>query len=94
MGDLLPLVAFDLVPLAGMMIPLTIFMIPIIAILTSHQRKMAEIIHAQPQVPTAEINALRQEVAELRQLVNQQAIALDGRQPIQSPPLAEQLKTY
>lgn len=62
------------------MIPLVIFMIPIVAILTSHQRKMAELLHGsrQQQLPSPEIDALRREVLELKQIVHQQTIAIDG----------------
>lgn len=75
-------------------IPIIIFMIPIVAILTKHQQKMAEILHSRPQVPNEEILALRREVADLRQLVHQQAIALDGRPPAVPTSLAEELRTY
>ena len=75
------------------LIPILIFMTPIIAILTAHQRKMAEILHSRPQVPTEEIQALRREVADLRQLVHQQAIALDGRSTV-VPPVSDRLSSY
>lgn len=85
----------DILPLAGIMIPIVFLMIPIVAILTSHQRKMAEIMHSRPQVPTEEIQALRREVADLRQLVHQQAISLDGRSNyVPAPPISEQLSNY
>jgi hypothetical protein len=66
-------------------IPVVIFAIPIVAILTSHQRNMSELIHnrhtqQQASVPNAEIQALRREVAELRELVLQQTIQMDGYQ--------------
>ena len=58
--------------------------IPIIAILTSHQRKMAE-IHAQQGAMqrehdnqlAAQMNQLQSEVRELRELMHQQILALD-----------------
>jgi hypothetical protein len=65
------------------------FMIPIIAILTHHQRKMAMIMrgHDEEGRPIQGIaqpsEDVRLEMAELRQLVAQQAIQLDnlaGRQ--------------
>ncbi|MFQ3587220.1 MAG: hypothetical protein SNJ74_07010 [Fimbriimonadaceae bacterium] len=76
----------DLVPIVGMLVPITVFLIPIVAILTSHQRKMAQIIHAKESATqSAEVQALRQEVAELKSMVYQQMLALDGyanpRQP-------------
>lgn len=64
----------------GVLIPITMFMIPIIAILTHHQRKMAEIVHragATPQV-MVEVERLRQEVSHMRSLLNEQTIALDS----------------
>jgi len=74
---------FDLLPLAdfgsefGPVIAcLGVFMIPIVAILTSHQRKMAQIIHGNQQ--KAEQNsAVSAEVNELKQIVYQQSIAID-----------------
>ena len=62
----------------ALMIPIIIFMIPIVGILTAHQRKMAEIIHARQQIAPDEIAALRQEMAELKELMHQQAIAMDN----------------
>lgn len=62
---------------AAVIVPVIIFMIPIIAILTAHQRKMAEIIHRKPQVNSNEMDVLHREIGELKQLVHQQAIALD-----------------
>jgi hypothetical protein len=61
------------------LIPLVIFMIPIIAILTSHQRKMAELYVQQARTQgDPEIAALRQEMQELKSLIHQQAIAIDS----------------
>ena len=61
-------------------IPIVVFMIPIVAILTHHQRKMAELLHGSraQALPNPEIDAMRREIAELKQLVHQQAIALDS----------------
>ena len=74
----------------ALMIPICALMIPIVAVLTSHQRKMAEIIHSRPirNVETDnEIAALRGEVFELKQLVHQQTIALDNMvNPRMTPP--------
>jgi uncharacterized membrane protein (DUF106 family) len=56
------------------------FSVPIIAILVHHQRKMAELIHSQhvqAMQPSAETAALRREIAELRHLMHEQAIAMD-----------------
>lgn len=54
-------------------------MIPIVAILVTHQQKMAQIMHAnRPQNNDQEINALRAEVRELKEMVHQQMLALDS----------------
>ena len=57
-----------------------IFGTPIIAILTSHQRKMAELFRSQPpgQMVNPETAALREEIRELKELVHQQSIAIDN----------------
>ena len=58
-------------------VPLGVIAIPIVAMFNAHQRKMAEIIHKGQSVPAGELEAIRQELRELRGLVNQQTIALD-----------------
>lgn len=73
----------------ALMIPILIFMIPIVAILTSHQQKMAELVRRQNPVQDEQLAALRMEVQELKALVHQQAIALDNfiaSQPRLTPP--------
>ncbi len=76
MGDveiLIPLLAIGLT-----------FGTPIIWMLLSHQRKMAEMIHGQSkqasmaQMPSQEVQALRAELAEVRDLSRQQMILLDS----------------
>ncbi len=70
-----------MVEILGLSIPILALLIPIVVILTTHQRKMAEIIHkGGDQLPgaLAEIHSLRMEVRELRERINQQTIALDG----------------
>jgi cobalamin biosynthesis protein CobD/CbiB len=51
--------------------------IPLAAILTHHQRKMAEIIHRgrQPLDP-GDVESLRQEVAQLRDRLSEQTLTL------------------
>lgn len=71
----------------ALLIPIIIFMIPIIAILTAHQRRMAEIVHSRKGEPN-EIAELRREVLELKQLIHQQAISIDNmvsRQVVDRP---------
>jgi hypothetical protein len=73
----MPNISDNFVALFSMVI---VFMVPIVAILTSHQRKMAAIIHqgGSNQVDASRILALEQQVAELRATVHQQTIALDN----------------
>lgn len=79
-----------------------VFGIPIVAILTSHQRKMAELIHSRhsqeavnPQV-LAELSQLRMEVARLRDTVNQQVLAADQASsylpPVVTPELHQETR--
>ncbi len=80
MGDILPYI-----------IPMIIFMIPIVAILTTHQRKMAEIMHKNNNtVPNPELEALRQEVKELKDIVHQQTLAIDNISRYQLPQASNQ----
>jgi len=80
MTSLLPIANFEEV--FPFMIPIMALMIPIVAILVHHQQKMAQIIHGSPATGSSrdEINALRREVQELKELLNQQSIAIDGLQ--------------
>jgi hypothetical protein len=69
-----------------------VFGIPIVAILTHHQRKMAEIIHSRAHdinpVVVDEVNRLRGEVDRLRQELHETTIALDDMR--RSPRAVEQ----
>ncbi len=66
----------------ALMIPFAALCIPIVAILTSHQQKMASMFaqraQGNSQLTSEELNALRREVMELKSLVHQQAIAIDN----------------
>lgn len=66
----------ELVPIVAIVM---VFGIPIVAILTAHQRKMAEMFNRQhaDSAQGQEVAALRHEVAQLRQIVAAQTIALD-----------------
>ncbi len=56
-----------------------IFGVPVVWILTTHQRKMAELIHSTNQNQTnANNESLAAEMRDLKQLVYQQSIALDN----------------
>lgn len=77
------------------LIPITaivmIFGIPIAGILTNHQRKMAEIMRQNQPNQTDpylanQILALRQEVKELKEIVHQQVLTLEGRTMTPSMP--------
>jgi predicted PurR-regulated permease PerM len=77
-----------LIPLAAIVM---VFGVPMVAILTSHQRKMAELIHSNKGAQAeADIAQLRREVQELKQLIHQQAIAMDNLVAIQSRSTAGQ----
>lgn len=64
----------DFLPL---LIPIIIFMIPIVSILTKHQQRMTELIHGSAG-NRQDVEALKQEIKELKALVHQQTIQLDS----------------
>ena len=54
------------------------FGVAIIAMMTKHQQRMAELMHSRPQINVdPRIDALQQDMAALKDLVHQQTIALD-----------------
>ena len=64
--------------IAAVTVPIALFSVPIIWILSIHQRKMAEIIHGSKAASNqAEIAALQQQMEELRQVVGQQTFAVE-----------------
>jgi hypothetical protein len=66
----------EIIALAGV---IAVFSVPLVWVLTTHQRKMAEIIHrTRENQLNANNDTVSQEVRELRQMVFQQAIALDN----------------
>ena len=73
-------------------IPIIALMIPIVAILTKHQREMAILLAQRGGTTNAETEALRREVAELKDLVRQQTIALDGRPPMPPVDVVDRLR--
>lgn len=86
--------------LFALLIPILALMIPIVAVMTKHQQRMAEIIHinqsARPDLNSErmiqEIQSLRLEVSEVKQLLHQQTIAMDGMQAFPSSiPMADRL---
>jgi hypothetical protein len=56
-------------------VPMLALMIPIVVLLTKHQQRMTELLHGGTNA--AEVEALRQEVAELKSLVQQQSFAIN-----------------
>lgn len=58
-------------------IPIIIFMIPIVAILTKHQQRMTELLHGSSG-NRQDVETLRKEIQELKALVHQQTIQLDS----------------
>jgi carbonic anhydrase len=68
--------------IAAIIAAVMFFGIPIVAILTHHQRKMAELIHRKhgseiSPIVVEEINRLRAEVQQLRSELHETTIALD-----------------
>lgn len=62
----------------ALLIPIIALIIPIVAILTKHQREMAIMYqNNHQQSNNVEVDALRRQVEELRQLANQQTLVLD-----------------
>jgi HAMP domain-containing protein len=63
----------------GLVAVALIFGLPIVAVLTSHQQKMAAIIHGRNQGQNSgEMEAMRHEINELKQLIHQQTIVTDN----------------
>jgi hypothetical protein len=73
----------------AMAIPILALMIPIVAILTRHQRSMAELIHSRHATNPAELEAIRQEIRELRTILHSQTIALDDIRSQSQAPMAD-----
>lgn len=67
----------DLIPLIGTIFVLTI---PIVAILTTHQQKMAKLMREDSQALNNpnDISALRHDVQQLREVVTSLAITVDN----------------
>lgn len=100
---LLPIAAFadDFLPVIAMVL---IFGIPIIAILTAHQRKMAELFRGQnaPQQLDSnlqyKLDSLQSQVSELKQLmqehiINSDAPAISAKTPPQVPTIEQRLNS-
>lgn len=96
METLLPIADLFSPETLALLIPITALMIPIVAILVSHQQKMAQIVHSaqgRSTEVTEEIQALREEVRSLREIVHQQTIALDSAtNPRVTPPPTDSIQ--
>lgn len=84
------LAAFDVAILALMIPIVAIVMVGFIAVakmIMVHQSKMAEMVAKQGSEPglVDEIRAMRGEIAELRDRVNHQTLALEDRRAASSP---------
>ena len=91
--DFLPLVAI-----------LMVFGIPIVAILTAHQRKMAELIHSQNRPVTGDLHTQRQlevmqsQISELRgmiqeHIINNDPVRTTSTAPPPSPTIEQRLNS-
>lgn len=60
----------------ALMIPIIALLIPIVAIMSQHQQKMATLLRGSTS--DAEIQQLRMEIQQLKDLVNQQALVMDN----------------
>lgn len=98
MTNFLPLAAAgDLSPLIILIVPVLALMIPIVRSLLSHQQKMAEILRSGTpnDAVLRELAEMRREMSELKQVVNQQTIALDDASSLRlqsPPPLSEDMR--
>ena len=69
----------EIVPILGIMVPICALMIPIVAILTSHQQKMAKIVHESHAAAgnSAQLEEMKREIQALKEIVHQQ-VPLSG----------------
>ena len=89
----LPLAAFSGDDLASILVPMMALAIPIVAIVSSHRRKMAEILaQTRSQTPNSDVQALREEIGELKALVHQQAIMVDTLVSTPKPAIEERMR--
>jgi len=65
-------------PPYALIIPIVVFLIPILGILTQHQQKMAQLLNERGRVDPQELAVLREEMRQLRELVHQQTITMDS----------------
>ncbi len=75
LGSILGLQSDDIV---GIMAILVVFAIPIVAVLTRHQQRMAQILHDRQGAQPLVTDRLAEELAHIRQVLAQHTIALDN----------------
>lgn len=92
--NLSPLAEFEFVAVLGVMVPIIALLIPIVAIFTTHQRRMAELIHRNhaESMALSEVAGMRDEIRQLKELVHQQAITIDSLGTRQASSLGEKVK--
>ena len=69
-------------------------LIAITSMLINHQRKMAELLRTEAQAQPGlaeEIRAMRGEMADLRDRVNQQTLTIESTRPAVRPPTAPEV---
>lgn len=84
----------NIIPLVSVVM---IFGIPIAAILTTHQRKMMEMMQkgqqdSSSQMLIHEIQSLRRELETMRNTVNEQSLALDDLRTNRTPDLQSRVE--
>lgn len=83
---------FDAGTLA-LLIPIIALTVPIVAILTKHQQRMAELIHGgQNQSNSYEVAQLREEVRRLSENVSHLTLLVDSRSEALPPASTEDIK--
>ena len=92
--------ALDIPAIVGVMTGFGLcVVVPIVAMLLTHQRRMAELVHGQSAKQSVEaerIARLEMEVSRLKQQLEENIIALDDRrgtiQKLSPPPVPEQVR--
>ena len=69
--------------LIGVLAILVVFALPIIAVLTRHQQRMAQILHDRQGAQPLATDRLAEELAHIRQVLTQHTIALDNLAEVQ-----------
>lgn len=83
------LLAFEPEAMMAIGVPIIIFMIPIVAILTKHQQKMAMIMREGNLEAHVDANQTRHDVEQLKTLVQQQALQIEELVTLQKKTLSQ-----